>query len=232
LVDGQHRLSAIVMAGKPCEMYVATGIDSDSIYTIDTGKSRTTTDAMRILHPDDPTYRSATVIGTARIMLETLHCQTFRGRAFRISNSEVNDFVSKYYYVFKWLNSMTRNNRSGVGRGCATTFAIVCALSNFVDERLIKSYMECLYDNQIGISDNVNWKAALDYRTYLETLQRNKVSSRTTENLLACKKSIYLFANNISKTSKTNFYEFSEAKLEMLNEMLNDMLNDMLKETM
>lgn len=44
LIDGQHRLMAIVKAGKPVTMYVTRGMDRDALYAIDQGKGRTVVD--------------------------------------------------------------------------------------------------------------------------------------------------------------------------------------------
>ena len=48
LIDGQHRLSAVVAARKTVLMAVANNIDPDAIAVIDTGKSRSAGDALHI----------------------------------------------------------------------------------------------------------------------------------------------------------------------------------------
>ena len=48
LVDGQHRLSAIVAAGKTVPIYVARGLDARAMAVIDTGRARSVADAMQI----------------------------------------------------------------------------------------------------------------------------------------------------------------------------------------
>lgn len=49
LLDGQHRLHAIVRAGIPVEIMVATGLDDDSYRWIDGGKTRTTPDRIHLV---------------------------------------------------------------------------------------------------------------------------------------------------------------------------------------
>jgi hypothetical protein len=44
LIDGQHRLAAIVKAGKPVQMYVTRGMPKDALYAIDQGKGRSVVD--------------------------------------------------------------------------------------------------------------------------------------------------------------------------------------------
>lgn len=48
LLDGQHRLAAVVKAGVPVEMLVVTGVPSKAAPTIDTGKSRSIADFLRM----------------------------------------------------------------------------------------------------------------------------------------------------------------------------------------
>ena len=48
LVDGQHRLSAIVAAGKTVPIFVARGLDARAMAVIDTGRARSVADAMTI----------------------------------------------------------------------------------------------------------------------------------------------------------------------------------------
>lgn len=48
LLDGQHRLLAIIKAGVPVELAVARGVEMRAMKTIDTGAPRTLTDILRL----------------------------------------------------------------------------------------------------------------------------------------------------------------------------------------
>jgi hypothetical protein len=48
LVDGQHRLSAIVASGKTLPLYIARNLDARAMAVIDTGRARSVADAMQI----------------------------------------------------------------------------------------------------------------------------------------------------------------------------------------
>jgi hypothetical protein len=48
VLDGQHRLQAIIRAGIPVQMIVARGVDPDTFGAMDTGRSRNTGDALKI----------------------------------------------------------------------------------------------------------------------------------------------------------------------------------------
>lgn len=47
LIDGQHRLHAVVHAGLPVKMFVVAGVDAEAQLVIDTGMKRTPGDAVR-----------------------------------------------------------------------------------------------------------------------------------------------------------------------------------------
>jgi hypothetical protein len=44
LVDGQHRLNAVIMAKKPVQMHIVRGIDEEGVITLDTGVGRSFAD--------------------------------------------------------------------------------------------------------------------------------------------------------------------------------------------
>lgn len=46
LVDGQHRLSAVIESDSPVEMLVVTGLEPEAMDTVDTGMKRTTADVL------------------------------------------------------------------------------------------------------------------------------------------------------------------------------------------
>ena len=48
LVDGQHRLLAVIKTNKPTEMYITFNCDEDSIATVDTGSVRTLANILKI----------------------------------------------------------------------------------------------------------------------------------------------------------------------------------------
>jgi hypothetical protein len=48
LIDGQHRLAAVVKANVPVEMMVFSGLDDESIFAIDQSRPRSKFDAIKI----------------------------------------------------------------------------------------------------------------------------------------------------------------------------------------
>lgn len=52
LIDGQHRLNAVIMANIPVQMFVVRGVDDDAMVTLDTGVGRTYADVGAIRGTD------------------------------------------------------------------------------------------------------------------------------------------------------------------------------------
>lgn len=65
LIDGQHRLSAVVLAGVPVEMMVAYDVPRDTFDVLDTGTARTTASTLHIAGVPDANAAAA----AARMML-------------------------------------------------------------------------------------------------------------------------------------------------------------------
>lgn len=48
LLDGQHRLHAVIKSGIPQKMLIVTGIEGEAQHTMDTGSKRSTSDALKL----------------------------------------------------------------------------------------------------------------------------------------------------------------------------------------
>lgn len=63
IIDGQHRLLAIIQAGVGIETAIATNLPSSVRYTVDTGRTRSNSDHFRMLGESDSTVLSAVLRG-------------------------------------------------------------------------------------------------------------------------------------------------------------------------
>lgn len=94
LLDGQHRLSAIVKYGKPIDAFVARGLEQEVFQVLDTGKSRTASDVISASG-----YKYATnlaAIARNIILFQHGFYTTGGGRKERASNKDVLDFVQSH----------------------------------------------------------------------------------------------------------------------------------------
>lgn len=89
LIDGQHRLNAIIKSDRPIKTFVLRDLSADSFKTLDTGKKRNNADTLGILGFNNPLLLAA----ASRFVLN------FRANQLRshenISNIQMEDFVSK-----------------------------------------------------------------------------------------------------------------------------------------
>jgi hypothetical protein len=83
LVDGQHRLWAVVESGTPTDFLVVRGVDEKAMATMDTGKSRTFAD---ILSMEDRSLKSATNVAATTGLLYRWH-RGARGSGLRSANA-------------------------------------------------------------------------------------------------------------------------------------------------
>jgi len=95
LGDGQHRCLAVIKAGQPITQLLVTGIPESAFATIDTGKSRNSSDALALSG-----YANAKSLasGARAYMIEHL-----KGRAqMEITNTQIVDCVKAHPHILHW----------------------------------------------------------------------------------------------------------------------------------
>jgi hypothetical protein len=92
LLDGQHRLTAIVRSGIPITISVCRGAKDDVMPTIDTGKPRKASDVLAIEQENN----SVQLGSTLRFIESFKNNQIGIARRFRTSNYYVIDLLAKY----------------------------------------------------------------------------------------------------------------------------------------
>lgn len=89
LLDGQHRLHAIVKSGRAVKSYVISNLDSETFKTIDTGKRRNNADALSLLG-----YRDPAMLAAASRMVMNIERNQLRSHE-RISNIQLEQFLER-----------------------------------------------------------------------------------------------------------------------------------------
>lgn len=90
LLDGQHRLLAVIKAQKPVTTLIVRGLPMSAQDTMDTGRNRTVRDALHIGGMPNASAVSAIANGLVRLK-KSNRMSEFRFN--RISNSEVQEFI-------------------------------------------------------------------------------------------------------------------------------------------
>jgi len=111
LLDGQHRLQALVKYGKPLEMFVAEGLDDKVFSVLDTGKNRTAADVLGVQG-----YKSSNALaGSIRaILLFKAGINTREGKTNKASNTAVLEFAESnpdIHEVINYCNGIYRQFR-------------------------------------------------------------------------------------------------------------------------
>lgn len=88
LLDGQHRLNAVIKSDTSQKFLVVTGIDSAAFKVMDTGKNRNTADIMSVEGIKYPSDTAA----AARIIIKMKKGRASVGGVDKPSNTEVLDF--------------------------------------------------------------------------------------------------------------------------------------------
>lgn len=98
LVDGQHRLMAVIKSGMPIKSFVVRGVDNDAFKYLDTGKKRNAADVLGIEGYKNPGRIAAVAMFVINFKrgsyLKAANRNKGQGRSI-ISNADVSGFVFK-----------------------------------------------------------------------------------------------------------------------------------------
>lgn len=121
VLDGQHRLMAIIESGIPIRTLVIYGIDKAAFKTIDTGAVRTGSDALALWYPD-AAKNITKAVGAAVPWCSRLE-MGFYGNKSRVSNTETLAYVAAHPSMWRCaevLAGLPRDSRPvSLGMGTA-----------------------------------------------------------------------------------------------------------------
>lgn len=168
LLDGQHRLSAIIKAAKPLGLLVVRNVDPDSFDTIDSGKARSVSDVLAIRgHANNHV-----LAGAARLSYIYASGATMSLNPGRV---QITDFVERHAY----LNEAARLTRQRKLRFPNAPLAAVLFLAN--EGRQLDEEADEFVDGIITGADLARGDARLALREW-ETAERmrsrGKISTR------------------------------------------------------
>jgi len=97
LLDGQHRLNAVINSGESQDFLIVTGIESDSFKVMDTGKNRNGSDCFKIQGIE----YSTSVAATVKFIID-MKFNTVSG-GVKISNSELMEWYSENKSILEFV---------------------------------------------------------------------------------------------------------------------------------
>jgi hypothetical protein len=155
VLDGQHRLLAVIEAGHAIDTLVVYGIPERAFATIDTGAVRTGADAL-CLHFEEFSTTTVKTVATAVQWVRQLERGLVHNFHRKISNTEIIEYAKEHLSLFQHserLQSYPKDNRPlsiGVGTACYEMFARK-------DEEIADEYMRSLYTGEGLTRDDVEW---------------------------------------------------------------------------
>ena len=93
LIDGQHRLSACVMANKPLRTYVISDLDTECFDTIDSGKRRNLSDVLSVMGTSN-----CSLLAGALCMVDMYYAKKLGpgGKSYNYPNEVAKELYDKY----------------------------------------------------------------------------------------------------------------------------------------
>jgi hypothetical protein len=145
LIDGQHRLMAVIMAEKAITTLLVTGVNSDVFDTIDIGKKRTSADVLFI---EGEKY--GTVTASALSLIEQIKTsQIDSARLFSTSASRVRDLLKKYPLVKRSANLFSGKTKYRLKRVMSPSVVVALHyLFSEIDLKLADEFMSTVISGE------------------------------------------------------------------------------------
>lgn len=154
VLDGQHRLLAVIEAGKPIDSLVVYGITPEAFKTIDTGAVRSGSDALS-LHFQDISIHTIKSVATAVQWCAKLEKLTVHSNC-KVSNTDVIAYVNKHTSLIQCaetLQAYPKDSRP-LSVGCGTA---LYEMFNRKKPDLAEKFMKDLYTGENLVRSDVEW---------------------------------------------------------------------------
>ena len=141
LIDGQHRLHAVVKSGAPVRFLVQTGLDESDYQAIDSGTPRTVGDSINL-----PNARACAAIGRFVTAFDNGDSAAFAIRSSSPSKAEIVEKINKMGDRISAIAQASKRLRSSIGRGSETAYGCFIFLASFVDEDAVDMFVDDFCD--------------------------------------------------------------------------------------
>ena len=186
LIDGQHRLEAIVMANVPVKMmatYNVEHVDGEA-FTIDTGAKRTTQNIIQISGIEDDVYKNMSNYVAAYMRYKGTNTPYLPDAA------EIIGYIDRHYEDMVEISKLVYRGSNSQRLHTIVAVAVICAYYRGEDVNALYRFIQVYRYNEVEGCENYNPKHALNLRDYVRNHKSNK------ETLQRCECAIYSFAHN------------------------------------
>lgn len=195
LLDGQHRLLAVVMSKKPVVMMVTRGIPKDATFSVDRGITRSVQDVFSIEHRDITSANDA--ITNQKIisgLSQLVDCNYARGR-MKLNTEDIRGLYEEFQSA---ADSIFDNVVSKVGASIRAPMvsAAIAAVQCGVDIDAVSKFFYIFFKDDVSGCENYNIQAVLNWKRQVDAAKMNKVSIDRRKLYLGTQNAIYHFVNN------------------------------------
>lgn len=199
LLDGQHRLAAVVESNCPVQMMVTRGVDSKTQIVMDDHAKRTAGDAIGLVRGMNINHNQIAII---RCCVETGNGGRFRGRKTRM---EIDALLDVFINPLQFIDAVVHKKDRGVTS--APVLAAICLAWFYVDDLSeLERFSKILFGLEMPESEHD--KSAVILREHmLRNGMQNSSSSIRTEVFKKTQRAILAFMKRerISKLYATDF---------------------------
>lgn len=197
LLDGQHRLLAIVVSGKPVTMMVSRDVPKEAIAVTDRGVTRSIYDVMSIGANDAESngeYKALTNQKTISALSQLVDCNYKQGAI----KSGVNDVVR----LFKEFSDATTSvyneiiTKVGASARAPMVSAAIAAVQCGVPVDAVSKFFYIFFKDDVSGCDDYNIQAVLNWKRQVDAAKINRVSINRRKLYLGTQNAIYHFVNN------------------------------------
>lgn len=188
LRDGQHRLTAIVQAGKGIYTWVCRNVSSDGIY--DNNRKRSNADQISIMRADfDGVYKSTRYISVARALISPNNRRT-------ITPKEIIDFTEEHKEELDGFFLNIPQSTTPKISLAVVHLALFMAYMDGIDINTILDFYDILCN---GMSTRPEEFPIIAYRNYLKD---NPTPETTVQNISRCQYALkrYISGSCIKRT--------------------------------
>lgn len=160
LLNGQHRLSAIIKANKAVEMLVSYDVDDKCIF--DTAIQRTAGDEIAIGGKVETEFSKSEYVAIARFMVGEALNKRKGGK--KVTNAEIENYIYENICYFRKLKIATTGNKKMYFNTVPVRTAMYSAVKAGIDPNILHDFWKVLvYGFQSSETDN----PIIAYRNYI-----------------------------------------------------------------
>ena len=196
LIDGQHRLNAIILADTTIKMAVTRNVEDDALTCIDQGAKRTEKDVASMTGEDE-CVRAMLPVANKLLYMHGIDSKD------QVPQNRVN-FIKNNKKIFETAARIV--GKSSRHMRATVTANLVAALANGVPEPTIEAFCRIWKSNETSGFEIYNVKAVLNLRDYL----RNKEVHATQEFSQRIQGAIHCFEKNVEHLTLKIWYPIND----------------------